>query len=65
MTGRELKDTLLSPPALNPVSKLFFNPFELRGIPRSIPRSELQKLIRRGVIQKIGRMIIVRSKIKL
>lgn len=65
MNGRKLKDILLKPPELNPVSKLFFNPFKLRGIPRSIPRSELQKLIRRGVIQKVGRMIIVRSKIKL
>lgn len=63
--GRKLREFLLGTPSLNPASKLFFDPVQVRGIPRSVPKCELERLIRKRVVQKIGHMILVRGKIRL
>ncbi len=63
--GRKLREFLLGSPTLNPVSKLFFDPVRVRGIPRSVPKCELERLVRKHVVQKIGHMILIRGKIRL
>ncbi len=62
--GRKLREFLMDTPNLAPVSKLFFNS-AVRGIPRSVPKCELERLVRKHVVQKIGHMILIRSKIRL
>jgi len=63
--GRKLREFLLGSPNLNPASKLFFDPIQVRGIPRSVPKCELERLVRKRVVQKVGHMILIRSKIRL
>jgi len=62
--GRKLREFLMDTPNLAPVSKLFFNPV-VRGIPRSVPKCELERLVRKHIVQKIGHIILIRSKIRL